>query len=409
MRLIKFLLPVVIFHLTNKSAPAQQLKPGDIAPNAKAIDAEYLFPFSMGAAIVQKGTAYGLIDMAGNFIVPYNKYRKISALYGFGGYLTSGGIFLLDNEMGAVNSKGKLITEAFPKFRWSEGSDDGKLIKAFEKPLYLDAEGRQYLLKQYLQHIVDGIGIVTESSRSGYKNLKDEWIVKPIYDFAGPFSEGMACVAKRDEFGILKYGFIDKTGKEIIPPMYTLKPDDFHGGLARVTPRNNSEFKQAYIDKKGNLVQKMNAVIFYTYIGNGFYLEDLKYTRVMDSLGNVMTHEDFLRSLGVTLNAPTEKGLNMAVEKVTDLASQKDERICFTRIFKESGRPNLGTVNLRTKAVMEGTFEASTSLRYYDPVSKLAFAKFFTTRNFQDKTPPREGYVNEQGIFVIIKGEASKW
>ena len=408
MRIIKFLLLVLVFHLTSNGITAQQLKPGDVAPNAKAIDADYLFAFNMGAAIVEKGTAWGLIDMAGNFIVPYNKYHQISALYGFGGYLTHGGIFLVDGEMGAINSKGKLITEAFPKFRWSMGSNDGKLIKAFEKPLYLDAEGRQYVLKQYLGGIVDGIGIVTESYKSGYKNLKDEWIVKPVYDYAEPFSEGMACVAKRDEFGVIKYGFVDRTGKEVIPLIYSIKPDNFHGGLARVEPKSNPEFREAYIDKKGNVVVKLTKVGFYSYIGNGFYLGDGGH--VMDSTGKIfLTENEFLQQFGVVLQSATERALSIGMEKSTDIANDNDGKICFTRTFKESKPSNFGSINLKTKVVMEGPFYGGNSLRYFDPISKFALATVYPSKDLKSKTPPREGYVNEEGVFVIVKGEASKW
>ena len=407
MHIIRLLLLSILIDIPAQIITAQQLRPGDVAPNAKVIEADFLELFNMGAAVVHKGTAFGLIDMAGNFIVPYNKYRRISMLLGVGGVSTQGGIFIVDDEMGAVNSKGKLITEAFPTFRWSVGSDDGKLIKAFEKPLYLDAEGRQYLLKQYLQHIVDGIGIVTESHKSGYKNLKDEWIVKPIYDYAEPFSEGMACVARRDEFGVIKYGFIDKTGKEVIPLIYSVKPEDFHGGLARVTPKNNSEFKQAYIDKKGNIVVKLTTFNFYSYIGNGLYYGDRGH--VMDSTGKILTEYEFLQQFGVVLQPSLERNLSIGLEHSTAIANYNDGKICFTRMFKESRPQNFGSINLKTKVVMEGSFYAANSLRYFDPVSKFALATFYTSKDFKSKIPPREGYVNEQGVFVIIKGEASKW
>ena len=61
----------------------------------------------------------------------------------------------------------------------------------------------------------------------------------------------------------LKYGFMDSTGKLVIPYTYT-KALDFSGGLAAVRDNNG---KWGFVNKKGNLV------IPYKYDGvsyNGF-------------------------------------------------------------------------------------------------------------------------------------------
>ena len=43
---------------------------------------------------------------------------------------------------------------------------------------------------------------------------------------------------------------------------------------------------------------------------------------------------------------------------------------------------------------------------YYDPISGLTLTTFQKSPKFGDIT---EGYVNQEGVFMIIKGEASKW
>lgn len=58
------------------------------------------------------------------------------------------------------------------------------------------------------------------------------------------FHEGLACVEKDG-----KYGFIDKSGKEVIPCIYDYA-SDFHEGLAKVGEINN----YGYIDMTGNEV-----------------------------------------------------------------------------------------------------------------------------------------------------------
>ena len=52
--------------------------------------------------------------------------------------------------------------------------------------------------------------------------------MESMYDWVGDFSEGLATVKLND-----KYGYIDKTGKEIIPCKYDWV-NDFKDGFARV-------------------------------------------------------------------------------------------------------------------------------------------------------------------------------
>ncbi len=87
-------------------------------------------------------------------------------------------------------------------------------------------------------------------------NLKNEIITKEIFDDAMPFSEGMACVGKINEFGEMKYGFINTKGEIVIPLIYSNKPSDFKSGLSMVSPQDKTEFDYGYINKKGKIVIK---------------------------------------------------------------------------------------------------------------------------------------------------------
>lgn len=89
-----------------------------------------------------------------------------------------------------------------------------------------------------------------------------------------------------------KWGFIDKTGREVIPASFSKMPSDFDSGLARVVSRNEDAY---LIDKTGKKVKgpysyhandgqesyisplfKGNALIEYNLEGqpNYFYLVD---------------------------------------------------------------------------------------------------------------------------------------
>ena len=68
--------------------------------------------------------------------------------------------------------------------------------------------------------------------------------MESMYDWVGDFSEGLATVKLND-----KYGYIDKTGREVIPCKYD-GINDFKEGLAKVQLNG----KIGFIDKTGKEV-----------------------------------------------------------------------------------------------------------------------------------------------------------
>ncbi|MGC3947362.1 MAG: WG repeat-containing protein [Chryseolinea sp.] len=72
------------------------------------------------------------------------------------------------------------------------------------------------------------------------------------YDFVGIFKEGLAAFESRDH----TWGYIDRSGKEVIPAGYA-SPNFFKNGLARMeTGSLFTKLKIVYIDKKGQVVWK---------------------------------------------------------------------------------------------------------------------------------------------------------
>ena len=80
----------------------------------------------------------------------------------------------------------------------------------------------------------------------GYINKSPAFEIPPQFDFALPFSEGLARVQQ----GAL-WGYIHKTGKAAIPLRYE-NARDFHEGLAEVMVANQWE----YIDRDGSVAIK---------------------------------------------------------------------------------------------------------------------------------------------------------
>jgi hypothetical protein len=85
---------------------------------------------------------------------------------------------------------------------------------------------------------------VEENGKWGYINNKGDIIIKPQFDLAGAFSDGMALIIL-DE----KVGYIDETGKMAVAPQFeTASP--FSEGLAAVMVDN----KWGFINKKGRFL-----------------------------------------------------------------------------------------------------------------------------------------------------------
>ena len=66
------------------------------------------------------------------------------------------------------------------------------------------------------------------------------------------FSDGLAAVCKKVG-EVEKWGYIDVTGKVVIPFTYTKKPSSFSDGYALVENKNEEQF---YIDKTGTHLKR---------------------------------------------------------------------------------------------------------------------------------------------------------
>jgi hypothetical protein len=121
---------------------------------------------------------------------------------------------------------------------------------------------------------------VVENGKTGFRDLDGNIVIKPIYDNAEMFSEGLSTVQIGNKYGLIdetgkyvlpmhdreylgsvhnglasfrandKYGFIDTAGHEKIKPQFDWV-DEFSEGLCVV---RNDKGKHGYIDTTGKLV-----------------------------------------------------------------------------------------------------------------------------------------------------------
>ena len=132
----------------------------------------------------------------------------------------------VDDEPVALGEIG--ISEGLKKFYLQRTS-----ILSFLKIYYTDYYG-----------FSDGLAVVELNDKFGFIDKTGREVIPLIYDNAYSFSNGLAIVALNG-----KYGFIDETGREVIPFKYD-GAKAFSEGLARVLLKN----KYGYIDTTGKEV-----------------------------------------------------------------------------------------------------------------------------------------------------------
>lgn len=95
----------------------------------------------------------------------------------------------------------------------------------------------------------EGLASAKLNNKYGFIDKTGREIIPPKYDSVGSFSEGLAWV-RIYELEKSKYGFIDKTGREIIPINYDYA-DSFSEGLSAVRVGDSKTGKCRFIDKTG--------------------------------------------------------------------------------------------------------------------------------------------------------------
>jgi hypothetical protein len=97
---------------------------------------------------------------------------------------------------------------------------------------------------------LEGLYIIAGAGKFGFIDKSGKVVIQPQFQFAFPFSEGLAQIRLNDGTSI-KVGFIDKTGKADIQLQFS-DAADFSEGLALV--RTYDDGKTVFVDKTGNIV-----------------------------------------------------------------------------------------------------------------------------------------------------------
>jgi hypothetical protein len=179
--------------------------------------------FSEGLAAVEINEKTGYIDKAGKIVIPP---RFLS------GYPFSSGMALVVlrifkegnlrlHKLGYIDRSGKLVIQR------QEALDSKSLHVSYQELFFSE-----------------GLVSVEQNNKVGFMDKAGRQVIPPRYTYAQPFSDGLAGVLTGG-----KYGYIDRSGRMVIPPRFG-KVSPFSEGLAYI----ETDGKQGYIDKSGKLV-----------------------------------------------------------------------------------------------------------------------------------------------------------
>jgi hypothetical protein len=387
--------------LTSHYSSAQsELKQGSIHPNAAKIEFDKFDPFQEGFAVITKGEVQALIDKQGNLLVPYGKYRYPQGFVN-GMCRVEIGEKGTQYHSGFIDRTGKLVIPCIYEDA-TPFNDDGyayvtKTQKQISDPRYLviDRKGKETMLAEF--------GTLYYNKRTarmmGKKGIIDQTLklIRPIqFDGASEFHDGLCAVAKKNEFGEFKWGFVDTSGNMVVPFMFSLKPDDFQNGLVKVYPPNKNEFDYAYLDRNGDFKIIVKGIQVMAEGGGAILTKpdktfrlagftELNYTTfIFDSLGNVFNLSEAL----------VRNGTPYKIRMIRPESIYRNHILFTSNLAK-------GIANADGTILIAPLFW---SLSHFDHASSLARAEYHLGNNKYTV-----GYVNEQGVFMIVKKETSGW
>ncbi len=207
-----------------------------------SLDYKHIYSYSEGLAMVEQDGKFGYIDTTGKLVIPA-KYGI--ADYFYGGYAS----VCLGDKWGVIDKTGKTVIpiqydSAIMYEGYARVENNGEYS-------ILDANGNVIIPEGVYDHIgrvVDGLISVqkngVDSCKNGFIDTTGKVIVPLQYDYAYEFINGYSMVRFDG-----KWGLIDMKGNVMIPLEYD-SAGPFYDGLSCI----EKDGKYGYCDTSGNVV-----------------------------------------------------------------------------------------------------------------------------------------------------------
>lgn len=403
----------------NNTNISNQSQAGTIATNAKVLSFKTDYPmlgeFHDGFASLRDGELAALINEKGEMVHPYGKYSEFgipaNGYIPVNGTKKNGAYYI--NNWGILNYKGEIVVPLTITSRIESVSEDGFYNtdgyenKSISGSIFKLKAGYTkgdtsfaYTYGKYSEGLCSFSESSYPTSKIGFLNRKGEIVIKPQpYEGIDDFSEGLAAAGKKDEVGQIKYGFINTKGEVVIPFNLSNKPGPFKNGLSHVTSKNG---EHAWIDRTGQFKFKMSDFPGWSVSRTTIGLSERVYC-------------DFVNLVISVYSGSTKAWLDVngkiVPSSVSYTSNEKGQIVNHPNpgfaIEKVTPGQMMITTGLR-KGILDGEGNiivppVFNELGFFDPVSGLASATF---DNGKEKI---KGYINRDGVFVIIKGKSSEW
>lgn len=169
--------------------------------------------FSQGLAPVRmKDKKFGFIDTKGKLVIP-DQFESV-------GYFSNGLAWAktTDKKLGYIDETGKWVIK--PEFEAGKEFDPVSglaRVKKGEKWCYVDVTGKilEVADTEVWGDFSEGLSDGKKGSLRGFYDHEGHWVIEPKFQAVRDFHNGYAAAKDND-----KWGLIDKTGKWVIEPKY---------------------------------------------------------------------------------------------------------------------------------------------------------------------------------------------
>ncbi len=189
------------------------------------------------------GKAYGYIDNEGNYVIN-PQFESASMFY------DNRALVKVNNKFGYIDKSGTIVIPANYKNALDFSEGVAIVVSDCGMPTAIDKNGEKLFelsAAEKLFSFSDGLAkfsqVKDDETMYGFVDKKGTQVIPPIYKKASMFSEGLCAVKSGD-----KWGYIDTKGKTVLNPQFD-NAGDFKNGYAVV-----SSGKYGIIDKSGKYV-----------------------------------------------------------------------------------------------------------------------------------------------------------
>jgi hypothetical protein len=281
------------------------------------IEFESLTPYAQNQVILaQKGSQYGFIDAKGKWL-----FEKVKSVYTLNGCYQGMIVCIVNGKHGYLDMKGnEVITtkydnaHSFNKLGLAKVGKKSTGTNAATLWGYIDKKGNEVIPVQYesIGEFYNGFVYAKdrETNRYGFLNKTGKWVLNPVYLDLLSFDEyGGAWVKQTDA----KWHYINKTGKDLgtLDDKGVLFKYFGNQGYAVV---ENSSTDYVLLDNKGSILKKIDdceAVYNFSYGIGGYKCKSLAKYGFIDVNGNKITNCDFDGFEGFT-----EAGISKVTKQV---------------------------------------------------------------------------------------------